>query len=1027
MGGQVKIDINVLSDMMLTTGGSGSPSAQVVSILKPAALAYLEIEASLPSSDSEESLELNLDRSSIEFDFLLAQKSYALTVNAVATLTMNRPVFFKEGAVCLARRAADPPVFTEDGPLSKSGVIAIQSHVRASCLTLLRNALSASTNSWQILHKTLKLCDMEIQADKALSMARQTTALKTAGRAARNRANMFYEWDTSAADQRVSKRQRETDDALAKMRAAKKARGLGHGIQLPSSMVDAIDLVLANLTHLPKKSPSGASTSKKKTPVTLDFVVDAVMTNGASLAQEEGRWYSRDGGSAWSTQLDAEHRYQLSSKLLSATLEQEDEESKSSSKPDTTSLADQKKMYQSQSKTAAAEAVGRIVAIGAQSRHAKITQFAHQIAARLAWSMQDVPPPANLQPAHDMSAEAIKRAKSRISDDDKGRAWDRLSTSFPLVTSCLALEATSEISFGEESAKQNSGSDASLSLSSCVLNEAYLKSCITGDDTTEDSSWKYDCSLDVFVGAMVHASERANDKPSNNERKRVAAQSASSMQRDLSVLPRLTPSSLTLASAMCDIDDLTKRAAESTRKAAHASTGALNAAKQAAEKRATAALLVLRDGAFQRSNPESRRSAIACAVGIASGRLPASASCEDKALKLVMNVLFPKCDSISNGVVQAATAELKTASEFAIKNYDKIQVANKKALEENAAQLQQMAAFAPDSEEEKLAMEKVRKPIVLFMALCVRRPEIIKTLLELSSKPKADILSKTVRQNMSKLARAAGLKHGVHTISLQVAEMADEAELPLVLAFLDNLAPSGDKTLPSQDFIDACHTIQESKAASSGKKDARFLIPVVSAMLREDLIVKLPEFVMAEDKIFLAALHRMGDRVGRQALLFREEPDPETPSLKGMTLCEQIVFLHKLDFSAASLPQKRYLDAIQVCLDNDEIFNDRLVMSALDQMSGTFLTGAEKLPLAYMRTIILVCSKHETLHNWICHVLLPRLVEGKIYTDRRQWEGWMRCAKMLETTGDNNATSLAAVEKLPPEQREMYHSRYGNS
>jgi symplekin len=137
------------------------------------------------------------------------------------------------------------------------------------------------------------------------------------------------------------------------------------------------------------------------------------------------------------------------------------------------------------------------------------------------------------------------------------------------------------------------------------------------------------------------------------------------------------------------------------------------------------------------------------------------------------------------------------------------------------------------------------------------------------------------------------------------------------------------------------------------------------------------------------------------------------------------VYLHHLDFAAAGLPQKRYLDAIRLCLDNDEIYNDRVVMSALDHMSGVFLTGSEGLPLAYMRTIILVCSKHESLHSWITSILLPRLVEGKIYTDRRQWEGWMRCAKMLENTGDSGVSSLQAIQKLPEEQYELYRARYG--
>ena len=87
------------------------------------------------------------------------------------------------------------------------------------------------------MFKALVGVDMELQADKALKMANQANQLKTMGRAARNQAKMFYEWDSSEIDRRSTKRQKETDDALAKMRAAKRQRGLGGGIQLPPSMM----------------------------------------------------------------------------------------------------------------------------------------------------------------------------------------------------------------------------------------------------------------------------------------------------------------------------------------------------------------------------------------------------------------------------------------------------------------------------------------------------------------------------------------------------------------------------------------------------------------------------------------------------------------------------------------------------------------------------------------------------------------------------------------------------------------------
>ena len=164
MGGQVKIDVNLLSDMMLT---GGSPSEQVVSILKPAALAFLELGSTLGDS----TVKVDIDYSRWEYDFRLNQKSYALAINAMSALALNRPSFFREAAVCLARRTVRPPSEDEGGVLTAIGRKAVSSQLRASCLTLLRNMVSVSTNSFEILQEALKEADMEAQATKALSMA----------------------------------------------------------------------------------------------------------------------------------------------------------------------------------------------------------------------------------------------------------------------------------------------------------------------------------------------------------------------------------------------------------------------------------------------------------------------------------------------------------------------------------------------------------------------------------------------------------------------------------------------------------------------------------------------------------------------------------------------------------------------------------------------------------------------------------------------------------------------------------------
>jgi len=1079
VGGQVRVVKNDIMKGLVYPSGSGSttPAAQIVAILKPAALSYLDIEKthsddSKKSERNESDLVKPLNRTNLEMDFTLSQKSYAVAINAISMLAIQRPIFFQDSAKCLARRAMDLPSIPsgDDGViptlLSKSAAISIRSHLKASCLTLLRHTLSLTTNSSINLHFALSSNEMKLQADKALKKAQDDLKVKNSSRAGRKAAT-YYEWDQSASttmEDLAKKRKRAGDDALERMRQVKAARGLGNGIQLPTSMTDAVELILINLTNLPPSRSAVASiattglasmgdkkakrqignVSEKRRPINLYFVVDAIMTNGASLVSDESRWYMRDGGGAWMMdvatyvsdddnkegkeevetnmdQLASEKTTKRGPSLVTFTIDTKTLDAANASMQG--KETDESKIYADQCRIAASDAFYRIVSRANSARESTVADFGNSIASRLAWSLKGVK----------SSQELGRGAFVDVITTDPLRAF---TEEFPLVSSCFAFDmdsnakasATADMNRNENTGKYFARLPSTLT--NRILCEAYLddiRPMVKGKSSSEwnnqGKTKRYENGLKLYVLSILHACKKADDKPNDTRCKRLATVAANCLTRQLAIAPAVTASVLELTSAICDIDAITKKSSEASRnnsKQTLTASAAMHAAKAAAEKRATGALLVLRDVAFQRSKGTARQIAVNCAVGIAAGRLPASHSIEDKALKLVMNVLFPKSSNLANTVVASATEELEMAAAYAIENYDKIKNANLKP--KSSQRVTNQLSF--QSREEKVAMDQVRKPVVLFAALCLRRPEIIKTLMSISCRKNAHILAKAVRNNMPKLARAAAKKYGDAKIALQVAELANisnNSETQLLFAFLDNLSPS-DGNLPSQALIDACHAIQLKKIGNKSIKDARFIIPVVSGMKRQDLIAKLPEFVAADDIVFKAALHRMSERLGRHALLFRTEASIDTPSLCGMTLCEQIVYLHRLDFAAASLPQKRYLDVIRICLENEEVFTHSVIKEALDHISQRFLAG-EKLPLAYMRTIILTCTTYDSLHLWICDILLPRLIKGKVYTDKRQWEGWMRCAKMLENTGDDGVSSLTAIKELPQEQYQMYRAR----
>jgi symplekin len=527
---------------------------------------------------------------------------------------------------------------------------------------------------------------------------------------------------------------------------------------------------------------------------------------------------------------------------------------------------------------------------------------------------------------------------------------------FPLASSCLAMDTAKDNTFDVP---------VPYSLSNRLLFEAFSRCCGSFDHT---SNVEYQLTLDIFLSHIAKVCQLALEKSHDTDLKKISLRACSNLPVQLSVLPTLSKATPVVMSSICDVEAAFKAVVDIQRKSSKhnlPASAAAHAAKAAAEKRATIALLGLRDIAFQRRG-EIRQIAVHCAVAIAAGRIPAPNDIIDKALKLVVNVLYSRSCNLSEMVVKSANEELVKVTEFAIQNPVPV-----------TAPVLNVDPLEPSNEQEKMVMDHAQKPIVLFLALCVRQPELIQSLL--SNASRSPPLGKVVKLAMPKLAKAVAAKYGASEIALKVAQMVDENGSSLLLAFLDNL--SHNITLSQEDFVVACTDIQKLKTDLNGKKDPRFIIPAVAIMKRAQLVQRLAEFVGATDTIFKAALAKMSERVGRHSQVFRDETEQNT--VAGMTLCEQLVYLHSVDFNAAGIPQKRYLDAIRLCLDDDEVYTDRIVMSALERISLDFLKSNESLPLAYMRTIILTCNKHETLHPWICQVLLPRLVEGKIYNDRR--------------------------------------------
>lgn len=418
-----------------------------------------------------------------------------------------------------------------EGILTKSAIVGIRTHLRSSCLTLLRHVLSVTSGCSDILVKALAQSGMEAQAERALDASRKQLNLMKGGRAARTRAQIFYEWDSSADLSRAKKRQRDTDDAEARVRASKLARGLGSGIQLPTSMSDACELILLNLKNLPSNRPPSSSSVQRTQPVSLDLVVDAVISNGAALTIDENHWYDRDGGHAWTVEegeVDDDGKRELIYQCKTINEKENDK-------------------FAEQSRVAASKAFSRILSSTSSNRSVAAASLGKKLAARLAWMLQETP--------------VMKETE--------------FAPRNPLISSCIEYDINPPAGTEIKADKANNGSE----LSARVLNEVYVHSLTSEEENVPPKKYYEEC-LDFYVRSVV----TANNSLADNEAKRAANMAALALPNQLLKSPSLTASSLRSVVSFCDIEEISKKAAK-TAKQSITESAALHAAKAAAEKR----------------------------------------------------------------------------------------------------------------------------------------------------------------------------------------------------------------------------------------------------------------------------------------------------------------------------------------------------------------------------------------------------------------------------------------------------------
>ena len=216
----------------------------------------------------------------------------------------------------------------------------------------------------------------------------------------------------------------------------------------------------------------------------------------------------------------------------------------------------------------------------------------------------------------------------------------------------------------------------------------------------------------------------------------------------------------------------------------------------------------------------------------------------------------------------------------------------------------------------------------------------------------------------------------------------------LLLQILEQLAER--KSPPEADVVERARTLHaQGVSASEGPfyTDARFLVPLLSGLQKEELLRTLPSVLTLPKASAEKALH---------GFLAAGTP------VSGVTPTELFIAVVNLPESDR-LSLKHLVIATDACFGQRKTFTQEIMATILEK-----LVAQSALPTLLMRIIIKSAVSYPKLKRFIVDVL-ARLVPRRVWEDTSLWRGFKRSMKMLQPN------SVSVLLRLPEQPlRELF-------
>lgn len=276
--------------------------------------------------------------------------------------------------------------------------------------------------------------------------------------------------------------------------------------------------------------------------------------------------------------------------------------------------------------------------------------------------------------------------------------------------------------------------------------------------------------------------------------------------------------------------------------------------------------------------------------------------------------------------------------------------------------------------------EDIKKRLLLIMALCLKKHELIHNFADIFVKTNLSQVKKVMLRVSVDLIRKIG-QNSEDLLSL-ILDYPDGSDTFI----LHTLYILTEKSEPSQKLVEAVMNVYKNK-----KNDPRLLVPILSGLSREEIISILPAIVSLPTSDLKRAISR---------LLDTKRPISLKPT-------ELLVQLHLISAEKHNLSWKKIVEATQFCFENTKVVVKQEVLASVLQQ----LVEITPLPFLFMRTVIQTIGKCGQMLDFVMRIL-TRLINKQIWKDEHQWRGFVKaCAVSIPN-------SVEVMLQLPPEHFE---------